>query len=45
LCTIGLDRASDVCLASDGDDILTSDLADLRPLAEIADVHVELIPM
>ena len=37
--------ASVVCLASDGDDILTSDVADLRPLAEVADVHVELIPV
>ena len=32
-----------VCLAADGDDILTSDPGDLRVLAEAADVHVELI--
>ncbi|MGH3304069.1 MAG: PIN domain-containing protein [Streptosporangiaceae bacterium] len=32
-----------VCLATDGDDILTSDPGDLRSLAEAADVHVELI--
>jgi hypothetical protein len=35
--------ASVVCLARDGDDILTSDSADLRPLAEAADLHIELI--
>lgn len=35
--------ASVVCLAQDGDDIMTSDAADLRPLAEAADLHVELI--
>jgi hypothetical protein len=35
--------AAVVCLADDGDDILTSDPADLRALAEAADVHVELI--
>jgi hypothetical protein len=35
--------ASVVCLARDGDDILTSDAADLRPLAEAADLHIELI--
>jgi len=34
-----------VCLASDGDDILTSDPADLKALAEAAGVHVELIPV
>lgn len=32
-----------VCLAADGDDILTSDPADLRALAEAADIHVEII--
>lgn len=32
-----------VCLAADGDDILTSDPSDLRALAEAAGVHVELI--
>jgi hypothetical protein len=31
------------CLAADGDDILTSDPGDLRVLAEVADIHVELI--
>jgi hypothetical protein len=35
--------AAMVCLAADGDDILTSDPGDLRILAETADVHVELI--
>lgn len=35
--------AAVVCLATDGDDILTSDPGDLRVLAEAADVHVELI--
>ncbi|HEY2551145.1 MAG TPA: hypothetical protein VGI64_11260 [Streptosporangiaceae bacterium] len=35
--------AAVVCLAADGDDILTSDLDDLRTLAEAADLHVELI--
>jgi len=35
--------AAVVCLARDGDDILTSDAGDLRPLAEAAGVHVELI--
>lgn len=34
-----------VCLAADGDDILTSDPDDLRALAEAADVHVDLIPV
>jgi len=37
--------ASVVCLAADGDDILTSDVGDLRALAEAADIHVELIPV
>ncbi len=32
-----------VCLAGDGDDILTSDPEDLRALAEAADVHVDLV--
>jgi hypothetical protein len=36
--------ASVICLAADGDEILTSDVTDLRPLAEAADVHVDLIP-
>jgi len=35
--------AAVVCLAGDGDDILTSDPADLRTLAEAAGVHVELV--
>lgn len=37
--------AAVVCLAGDGDDILTSDPGDLRRLAQAADVHVELIPV
>lgn len=37
--------ASLVCLANNGDDILTSDSGDLRPLAEAAGVHIELIPV
>jgi hypothetical protein len=37
--------ASVVCLAADGDDILTSDPGDLRALAEAADIHIELIPV
>jgi hypothetical protein len=37
--------AAVVCLADDGDDILTSDPGDLRVLAEAAGVHVELIPV
>jgi len=37
--------AAVVCLASDGDDILTSDPADLRGLAEAAGIHVEFIPV
>ena len=42
-------RSSDVidaaliALAGDGDDVLTSDLADLQPLAVAAGVHVELV--
>ena len=32
-----------ICLASDGDDILTSDPGDLRPLAQTFGAHVELI--
>jgi hypothetical protein len=35
--------AAVVCLAGDGDDILTADPGDLRPLAEAAGAHVELI--
>jgi hypothetical protein len=37
--------ASVVCLAADGDDILTSDPDDLRVLAEAAGVHIDLIPV
>ena len=37
--------AAVVCLASDGDDILTSDPADLLDLAQATGVHVELIPV
>ena len=44
----GADDAVDaalVCLAADGDDILTSDPGDLRSLAEAAGVHVDLVPV
>jgi hypothetical protein len=44
----GLSDAIDaavVCIAADGDDILTSDPGDLVALAEAADIHVELIPV
>jgi hypothetical protein len=34
-----------VLLAADGDVILTSDPDDLTHLAEVLDVHVELIPV
>ena len=37
--------ASVICLARDGDDILTSDPADLLELARAALAHVELIPV
>ena len=37
--------ASVVCLAQDGDDILTSDPGDLLGLARAAGAHVELIPV
>jgi len=37
--------AAVVCLAGDGDDILTSDPEDLRVLAQAAGIHVELIPV
>jgi hypothetical protein len=37
--------AAVVCLAADGDDILTSDPGDLRALAQAAGIHVELIPI
>jgi hypothetical protein len=35
--------AAVVCLAADGDDILTSDPSDLLALAQAADIHVELV--
>jgi hypothetical protein len=34
-----------VCLATDGDDVLTSDTADLSTLAQAAGIHIELIPV
>jgi hypothetical protein len=34
-----------VLLCEDGDEILTSDAADLQSLAELADRHVDLIPV
>lgn len=37
--------AAVVCLAADGDDLLTSDPGDLRILAEAAEVHIELVPV
>lgn len=37
--------ASVVCLAQDGDDILTSDPADLLDLARASAAHIELIPV
>ena len=37
--------ASVICLAQDGDDILTSDPADLLYLARASGAHVELIPV
>ena len=37
--------AAVVCLADDGDDIVTSDARDLEILARAAGVHVELIPV
>lgn len=37
--------AAVVCLAADGDDILTSDPGELRALAEAAEIHVDLIPV
>jgi len=46
---LGRSRTSDavdaalVCLAVDGDDILTSDAVDLVPLAEAADLHVDIV--
>jgi hypothetical protein len=37
--------AAVVLLAADGDVILTSDAADLRPLATAAAVHVDIVPV
>jgi hypothetical protein len=37
--------ATAVCLAADGDDVLTSHPGDLRVLAEAADIHVDLVPV
>lgn len=37
--------AAVVCLACDGDDVLTSDVGDLATLAEAARLHVDLIPV
>jgi hypothetical protein len=37
--------ATVVCLAADGDDILTSDPGDLHALAHAAEIHVDLIPV
>ena len=37
--------AAVVCLAGDGDDVLTSDPGGLRALAQVAGVHVELVPV
>ena len=37
--------AAIVSLARDGDEILTSDVGDLRRLAEAAGVHVDIIPV
>lgn len=48
---LGRSRAADavdaalVCLAADGDEILTSDPEDLKGLAEAAGTHVDLIPV
>lgn len=36
--------AAVICLAIDGDEIVTSDVGDLRPLAEAAGIHVDLVP-
>jgi hypothetical protein len=48
---LGLSRTDDavdaalVCLAADGDDILTSDPGDLKALAEAAGLHIDLVPV
>ena len=38
-------HAALVCLAYDGDVVLTSDADGLRPLAEVAGFHIELVPV
>jgi hypothetical protein len=38
-------NASVICLAQDGDDILTSDPADLLDLARASGTHLELLPV
>jgi hypothetical protein len=48
---LGLSRTNDavdaalVCLAVDGDDILTSDPGELKALAEAAGLHIDLVPV
>jgi hypothetical protein len=48
---LGLSRTDDpvdaalVCLAADGDDVLTSDPGDLKALAEAAGLHIDLVPV
>ena len=37
--------ATVVCLAADGDDILTPDPGDLRGLAEAAGSHIDIVPV
>jgi hypothetical protein len=37
--------ATVICLAADGDDILTSDPDDLYALAQASGIHVELVPV
>jgi hypothetical protein len=34
-----------ICLAVDGDEILTSDPGDLRRLAKAAGLHIDLVPV
>ena len=41
--TLVFDDAALVLLAVDGDEILTSDVGDLAPLAKVAGRHVKLI--
>jgi hypothetical protein len=48
---LGATRSADVVdaavvlLAEDGDEIVTSDVGDLRPLAAAAGLHVDLVPV